>query len=105
LANYYEESTDTWTSVAPVTTGQNNNNFSCKAACQLTNLTANGPIPAQIDYVVCGNDINGCLPVINIHTPTVSIAQESILFCPEETNVIVHVALLTIKVSLIKSMD
>lgn len=61
-AEYYDETTISWTSIWPGNAGDYDNLLSCTAACDTTYLIAPTSGPAYVDYVVCGNDIPGCNP-------------------------------------------
>jgi gliding motility-associated-like protein len=77
FAEYYNQSSMTWTSVAPGSAGDYNYLLDCTNGCDTVNLTANPSLPSTISYQVCGTDIAGCLidPVcetiaVNILSPT-----------------------------------
>ncbi len=61
-ANYYNEPTISWTSVAPGLQGAYDGLLSCTAGCDTTYITAPTSAPAYVDYLVCGYDIGGCNP-------------------------------------------
>ncbi|MCR9172362.1 MAG: PKD domain-containing protein [bacterium] len=61
--NYYDETTISWTSIAPGATGDYDNLLSCTLGCDTTYVTApNSGAPAFVDYQVCGMDVGGCNP-------------------------------------------
>ncbi|MBU2019601.1 MAG: gliding motility-associated C-terminal domain-containing protein [Bacteroidetes bacterium] len=94
-AYYYNESSITWESVSPGSSGAYNTYLSCTSSCDSTIYSGTPGLPPIIEYKVCGNDINGCFPdtichlfsVKNIETPTVNIIQDTIFKCPTVTNV------------------
>ncbi len=58
---YYDESTVSWTSIAPGASGTYDSYLSCAAGCDTTYVTApNSGAPAFVDYLVCGDDVGGC---------------------------------------------
>ncbi len=61
--NYYDESSVTWTSIAPGATGDYDYLLSCTSGCDTTYVTApSSGAPAFVDYYVCGMDVGGCDP-------------------------------------------
>jgi large repetitive protein len=54
------ESTITWNSIFPGTSGQYNNYLSCASACSTTVVTAQVGYPPFVDYVVCGISPAAC---------------------------------------------
>ncbi|MDX2360897.1 MAG: PKD domain-containing protein [Crocinitomicaceae bacterium] len=61
-AQYYDESTISWTSIAPGIQGAYDNLLSCTAGCDTTYITAPLSAPTYVDYLVCGMDVAGCDP-------------------------------------------
>ena len=93
-AQYYDESTITWTSLAPGNPGDYDTLLSCTAACDTTYLTSsNINNPNVIDYYVCGYDAAGCIDsaicdtivatLVNLHD--VSISATDTVLCSYET--------------------
>ena len=63
FAQYYNEPSVSWTSIAPGAPGAYNSYLSCVSGCDTTFVTApNSGAPAYVDYLVCGNDIGQCNP-------------------------------------------
>lgn len=89
FAQYYNEPSMTWTSVAPGAPGTYDGLLSCTSGCDTTYITAPNNPPAFIDYVVCGSDIGGCNPLpycdtirVNFIQPvTVDITPDSTHLC------------------------
>ncbi len=73
FAEYYNESSMTWTSVAPGLNGDYNSLLDCLNGCDTVNITASGSLPSMITYEVCGTDIAGCLVDPVCETINVSI--------------------------------
>jgi gliding motility-associated-like protein len=92
-ARLYNESTVTWNSVFPGTPGLYNGQLSCTLGCDTAEFASTVGLPSQIDYLVCGNDINGCLPdticgiisAFPIEAPSIEILEDSILLCDGTT--------------------
>lgn len=61
-ANYYNEPSISWTSIAPGAQGAYDGLLSCTGGCDTTFINAPANPPAYIDYLVCGSDIGGCNP-------------------------------------------
>ncbi len=88
-AQYYNEPSMTWTSIFPGATGAYDYLLGCTSGCDTTSFTANGNLPAYIDYLVCGTDIAGCNPLpycdtirVTINPPhTVTIDPDSAHLC------------------------
>ncbi len=97
-ANYYDESTVTWTSVSPGVNGQYNNNISCVSSCDTTIFTSSLGLPDTVQYEVCGYDMNGCFinpichtfTVTNIAAPTTNLPSDTIVICPGDNNIWVN---------------
>lgn len=101
-ANYYDESSITWTSIAPGIAGQYDYLLNTTIGSDTVSLTANGVLPSYIDYLVCGSDIGGCNPLpicdtirVNLLAPfTASIDPDSLHLCfgdgPATLNAIVN---------------
>lgn len=95
-AEYYDESSISWTSIYPGATGAYNSLLSCTSGCDTTYFTAPVSGPAYIDYLVCGNDIAGCNPnpicdTIRVNLiPPVSVGLSSLdsHLCPGQTTTI-----------------
>jgi gliding motility-associated-like protein len=77
FAEYYNESSMTWTSIAPGFTGEYNNLLDCTIGCDTVNFTANGSLPLTISYEVCGTDLAGCLVDPVCETIDVTILPET----------------------------
>ncbi len=59
-----QDSTITWTSVAPGNPGDYDSYLSCVYGCDTVTVTPTGSnIPPYIDYVVCGNKMSNCAPL------------------------------------------
>lgn len=92
-AQYYDETTVSWTSIAPGAVGAYDNLLSCTASCDTTYITAPVGAPPFVDYLVCGMDAGGCDPnpicdTIRVHfIPPVSVILSSPVtsLCPGET--------------------
>jgi gliding motility-associated-like protein len=88
-AQYYNEPSMSWSSIAPGAPGTYDGLLSCTAGCDTTYITAPNNPPAFIDYVVCGTDIGGCNPIpfcdtirVNFIAPvTVDIDPDSTHLC------------------------
>jgi gliding motility-associated-like protein len=95
-AQYYNEPSIVWTSIAPGPVGMYDNLLSCDAACDSTYITAPVSGPAYIDYQVCGLDIPDCNPnpicdtvrVYLIPPVDVSILSTSTSLCDGESAVL-----------------
>ena len=62
-AQYYNEPSISWTSIAPGNTGDYDSYLSCTSGCDTTFVSApNSGAPAFVDYLVCGMDVGGCNP-------------------------------------------
>ncbi|MCJ8292261.1 MAG: SprB repeat-containing protein, partial [Crocinitomicaceae bacterium] len=62
-AQYYNEPSVSWTSIAPGSVGDYDSYLSCTSGCDTTMVNApNSGAPAYVDYLVCGNDIGECNP-------------------------------------------
>ncbi|TNE71915.1 MAG: hypothetical protein EP333_08420, partial [Bacteroidetes bacterium] len=61
-ANFYNEPSMSWTSIAPGAVGAYDGLLSCTSGCDTTFVNAPSNPPAYVDYLVCGNDIGGCNP-------------------------------------------
>ncbi|SFT54150.1 gliding motility-associated C-terminal domain-containing protein [Lishizhenia tianjinensis] len=92
-AQYYDESTVTWTSLAPGASGDYDTLLSCNAGCDTTYLTSsNVNNPNVIDYYVCGYDAAGCIDSAICDTITatlldlhdVSISAADTILCSYE---------------------
>lgn len=94
-AQYYDESTITWTSLSPGNQGDYNSLLSCIAACDTTYLSSqNVNNPNVIDYYVCGYDAAGCIDsaicdtiiatLLDLHD--VSISATDTVLCSYETS-------------------
>ena len=60
-AQYYNEPSISWTSIAPGSVGDYDSYLSCTSSCDTTMVNAPGiGAPAYVDYLVCGNDIGEC---------------------------------------------
>jgi gliding motility-associated-like protein len=77
FAEYYNESSMTWTSVAPGITGEYNNLLDCTIGCDTVLVSANGALPSVISYQVCGTDLAGCLVDPVCETIDVTILPET----------------------------
>lgn len=88
-AEYYNEPSMSWTSIAPGAPGAYDGLLSCTSGCDTTYVNAPNNPPAYIDYVVCGSDIGGCNPLpfcdtirVNFVSPvTVDISPDSTHLC------------------------
>ena len=73
-SNGLQDSTITWTSIAPGNTGDYNSYLSCVYGCDTVLVTPTGSnIPTYVDYVVCGNKMSNCVPVYICDTIRVNI--------------------------------
>lgn len=64
VASGFEESTASWNSIYPGSSGQYNNYLSCTSGCLSPTVTATGSnIPTYIDYVVCGLPESECASI------------------------------------------
>ena len=62
-AQYYNEPSISWTSIAPGNVGDYDSYLSCTTGCDTTFVSApTSGAPAFVDYLVCGNDVGGCNP-------------------------------------------
>lgn len=59
----FDESTVTWTSVYPGPQGAYNSYLSCTSACDTVLVSAVAGAPPYVDYLVCGYNIAGCIPL------------------------------------------
>lgn len=92
-AQYYDESTISWTSISPGLPGDYNYLLSCTAACDTTYITAPMSAPAFVDYLVCGMDVGSCNPnpicdtirVQFIAPVTLTLAASSTSICAGES--------------------
>lgn len=95
-AQYYNEPSISWTSIAPGPVGTYDNLLSCTTGCDTTYLTAPVNGPPYIDYLVCGDNIASCNPAPICDTvrvylvPPVQVAVSSPItaLCPGETTTI-----------------
>jgi len=95
---FYDEASVTWNSINPGAAGTYNGLLSCSTGCDTTTVTNTGGLPAQIDYLVCGTALNGCVfePVCDTLsvtlTPslTVTINAPDTVLCSNETFVPVN---------------
>lgn len=93
FAQYYNEPSITWTSIAPGAMGAYDGLLSCTSGCDTTSVTAPTNPPAYVDYLVCGSDIGGCNPNpicdtirVNFVQPVqVSISALTTSLCAGET--------------------
>jgi gliding motility-associated-like protein len=56
----FDDTTITWTSVAPGNPGQYNSFLSCTQDCDTVTVTPSGFFPPFVDYAVCGASLGGC---------------------------------------------
>jgi len=91
-ANYYDETSISWTSVYPGVQGAYDGLLSCNSSCDTTYITAPLNAPPYIDYLVCGMDVGGCNPNpicdtirVNFLPPVeVNISSLDSALCPGE---------------------
>ena len=88
FAEYYNESSMSWTSVAPGVTGEYNNLLDCTSGCDTVNFTANGSLPSTISYEVCGTDLAGCLVDPVCETIDVTVLPETTISLNNLNNVL-----------------
>ena len=92
FANYYEEASIEWTSIAPGDQGDFDDFLNCTTGCDTVMVSPvfqDEDIPEYIDYLVCGTDIGGCdsVPVcdtvrVYLNPPlAVSVDPDSIHLC------------------------
>lgn len=62
-ANYYNEPSMSWTSIAPGAPGAYDGLLNTTSGSDTVIVTAPSNPPAFIDYLVCGTDIGGCNPL------------------------------------------
>ena len=86
-AQYYNEPSMTWTSIAPGLEGDFDYLLSCTSGCDTTYVNAPNNPPAFVDYLVCGTDIGGCNPIPFCDTIRVSfINPVSVDIDPDSTH-------------------
>lgn len=56
----FDDTTITWTSIAPGNPGQYNNFLGCTQDCDTVLVTPSGFFPPFVDYQVCGASLGGC---------------------------------------------
>jgi gliding motility-associated-like protein len=78
-----ENSSITWTSIAPGPTGTYNSYLSCTSACDSTTVTGQPGAPAYVDYMVCGMPTAGACVSSGLYCDTIRI-----YFSPPILNVI-----------------
>ena len=96
-AEYYNEASVSWTSIAPGSVGDYDGFLSCTAGCDTTYITAPNSAPAFIDYLVCGMDAGGCNvdPVcdtvrVNFISPVTVVLSNDTTVCPGTNNVVLN---------------
>ena len=87
FAEYYNESSMIWTSIAPGIAGEYNNLLDCTVGCDTVNFVPNGSLPSTISYQVCGTDLAGCLIDPVCETIDVSILPETTIALNNLNNV------------------
>ncbi len=96
-AQYYNEPSVNWTSIAPGNVGDYDGVLSCSSGCDTTYITAPNSAPAFVDYLVCGMDAAGCnvTPVcdtirVNFIAPVVVSLSNDTTVCPGVNNVVLN---------------
>ena len=63
----------TWTSIFPGSSGAYNSYLSCTSGCETTTVTAQSGAPAYVDYVVCGQPLAGACASSALFCDTIRI--------------------------------
>jgi gliding motility-associated-like protein len=98
-ANFYDETTVTWTSVTPGAPGTYDGFLNCTTGCDTVSLTGQPVAPATVGYLVCGLAANGCIPdpvcdtIFTTFVPPVTLAFNApdTVLCYDQTTLPVQV--------------
>lgn len=96
-ANFYDESTVTWTSITPGAPGTYNAYLNCTSGCDTVYLSGQSNAPPLVGYMVCGMAANGCIPdpvcdtLFTTFIPPMNVAFDApdTILCANETAVAV----------------